>query len=140
MSGVVVRPGVFCRELLESLDASEGRRRRRKRDTTPDAIGLAMKKQLLEGAAAADPAPEDFEGWLLERCLQEGAGGGGLHALALSILEEWRFAAEADHFREWLERGAPSDDVERAPRDPSGPGPGERHLLESHAREGRPDS
>src|SRR2546422_5226163 len=38
------RPGEICRELLAALDASEGRRRRRKRDTTPDAIGLTIKR------------------------------------------------------------------------------------------------
>src|SRR5690606_22702639 len=42
------RPADFCRGLLAALDASEGRRRRRKRDTTPDAIGLAIKRELLE--------------------------------------------------------------------------------------------
>src|SRR5438132_12968000 len=44
------RPAVVCRELLAALDASEGRRRRRKRDTTPDAIGLTIKRDLLERA------------------------------------------------------------------------------------------
>jgi hypothetical protein len=42
-----LRPAEFCRQLLATLDVSEGRRKRRKRDTTPDAIGLAIKRDLL---------------------------------------------------------------------------------------------
>jgi hypothetical protein len=52
-----LRPAEVCRALLAALDASEGRRRRRKRDTTPDAIGLAIKRCLLEQAVREDPAP-----------------------------------------------------------------------------------
>src|SRR5690606_28676862 len=83
------RPAEFCRGLLAALDASEGRRRRRKRDTTPDAIGLAIKRELLEAAMADDPAPEEFEAWLLGRCLAVGHGSGGVRAMALSIWHEW---------------------------------------------------
>lgn len=104
-----LRPAEFCRELIAALDASDGRRRRRKRNTTPDAIGIALKRELLELAIAADPAPELFESWLYERCLVE--PNGGVQAMALSILEEWRFAAQAEDFRHWLAQGAPSDDA-----------------------------
>ncbi|MEX2283251.1 MAG: hypothetical protein WEE89_12275 [Gemmatimonadota bacterium] len=104
-----VRPAEFCRELIAALDASDGRRRRRKRNTTPDAIGMAVKRELLEQTITADPAPEMFEDWLYERCLVE--PNGGVHAMALSILEEWRFAAQAEDFRCWLAQGAPSDDA-----------------------------
>ena len=31
--------------------------------------------------------------------------------MALSIFEEWRLAHDADAFRDWLARGAPSDDA-----------------------------
>jgi hypothetical protein len=106
-----LRPAEFCREVIASLEASEGRRRRRKRDTTPDAIGLSMKRRLLEQGIADDPEPEAFESWLFERCLAEGPGNGGLRAVALSVLEEWRFTADVDGFREWLAAGAPSDDA-----------------------------
>ena len=105
------RPGDICRELLATLDASEGRRKRRKRDTTPDAIGLTLKRELLERAVAADPEPDDFEAWLLEQCRAAGEGDGGVRAMAQSIFEEWCLAREAESFREWLERGAPSDDA-----------------------------
>jgi hypothetical protein len=106
------RPREICRELLAALDAAEGRRRRRKRDTTPDAIGLTIKRELLERAVAADPEPEGFEAWLHEQCLRAGGSEGGVRAMALSIFEEWRLAQDAGGgaFREWLEQGAPSDD------------------------------
>ena len=115
-----LRPGEVCRELLAALDASEGRRRRRKRDTTPDAIGLAIKRELLERAVAADPEPDQFEGWLLEQCLAAGGSEGGVRAMALSIFEEWRLARDAESFREWLARGAPSDDAVREGTAPKG--------------------
>jgi hypothetical protein len=107
------RPAVVCRELLNALEASEGRRRRRKRDTTPDAIGLGVKRALLEAVVVADPDPTDFEGWLLARCLEpyEEASVGAMRAMALDVLNEWRLACLTDDFAAWLERGAPSDDV-----------------------------
>ena len=105
------RPSEVCRELLAALEASEGRRQRRKRDTTPDTIGLDMKRELLERAVAADPEPGAFETWLHEQCVAAGAGEGGVRAIALSIFEEWRLAHEAESFRTWLAHGAPSDDV-----------------------------
>jgi len=105
------RPAEVCRELLAALTASEGRRARRKRDTTPDAIGLAMKRELLERAVVADPEPEEFEGWLCRECDAVGAGGGGLRAIALVVFEGWRLAEEAKEFREWLACGAPSEDA-----------------------------
>jgi hypothetical protein len=42
-------------DLLNALEASEGRRQRRKRDTTPDAIGLGIKRRLLEEAIHVSP-------------------------------------------------------------------------------------
>lgn len=107
----ILRPAEFCRDMLATIDASEGRRRRRKRNTTPDAIGLEMKRALLEDAITADPVPDQFESWLFQRCLAAGSGNGGLRAVALAVLEEWRFASQVDEFRDWLAAGAPSDDV-----------------------------
>ena len=105
------RPATICRELLAALEASEGRRRRRKRDTTPDAIGLGIKRALLERAVADDPAPAAFEGWLLERCLSAGGETGATRAMALEVLAEWRLAASLPEFCAWLDQGAPSEDV-----------------------------
>lgn len=104
------RPIDVCRALLDALDATEGRRRRRKRNTSADAIGIGMKRELLERALQDDPDPADFEGWLLERCFEHGRGEGAWRAMALDIFQEWRMAGAAPSFRTWLEAGAPSDD------------------------------
>ena len=93
-----------------ALEASEGRRRRRKRNTSADAIGLSIKRELLEQAVADDPEPDEFEGWLLERTLSAGAGSGGVRAMALGIWDEWKLATRGDGYGTWLARGAPSDD------------------------------
>jgi hypothetical protein len=105
-----LRPAAFCRQLLAATDASEGRRKRRKRDTTPDAIGLAIKRDLLTRAAEADPAPEQFEGWLLEQTFRAPASG-PVRALSSEILTEYRFACADPTFRGWLADGAPSADT-----------------------------
>src|SRR6266496_2164849 len=68
-------------------------------------------RDLLERAVAADPEPDAFEAWLHEQCLAAGGSEGGVRAMALSIFEEWRLAHDADAFRDWLARGAPSDDA-----------------------------
>jgi len=108
-----LRPAAVCRALLAALEAAEGRRRRRKRDTTPDAIGLAIKRHLLEQAVREDPAPEIFEEWLLRSAAPADlqATPGALAAMARSVFDEWRMAHRLGAFREWLERGAPSDDA-----------------------------
>ena len=104
-----MRPAEFARGLLQALEASEGRRRKRKRDQTPDTIGLAIKRGLLEAAVAEDPEPEAFEAWLVERCLGA-ASVGGARAMALEIFDEWRLAARSPEFSAWLSSGAVSDD------------------------------
>jgi hypothetical protein len=107
-----LRPAEFCRQLLAALGASEGRRKRRKRDTTPDAIGMTIKRDLLERAVQEDPAPESFEPWLMERCRDVGAASGPVCAMAQEIYAEWRLADASGSFREWLTQGAPSDDAQ----------------------------
>ena len=125
----LLRPADVCRRLLAALDASEGRRRRRKRDTTPDAIGMAIKRRLLDDTVRGDPEPDDYEGWLLERCLAAGGTGQGsaeavpsgpLRAMARDILGEWRLAQASGEFRDWLADGAPSDDNVRSPQPDAG--------------------
>jgi hypothetical protein len=113
-----LRPSHFAAELLGALEASEGRRKRRVRDTTPDAIGLRIKRELLEQAVRDDPDPPHFEEWLTERCFDAGLADGPVRAMALSIWDEWRLAAMSTEFRQWLARGAPSDDRDGSPRDP----------------------
>jgi hypothetical protein len=106
-----LRPADVCRQLLATLDASEGRRKRRKRNTTPDAIGLAMKRDLLAEAVQDDPEPAAFEGWLMGRCRASGISDGPVRAMALEILAEWRLTEASQPFRHWLGQGAPSDDA-----------------------------
>jgi len=107
-----LRPARVCRALLLALDASEGRRRLRKRDTTPDAIGLSLKRQLLIRAVEADPDPDEFEAWLLDRCLAQADRGavGALRAMAREVIAEWRLAGVSPEFRTWLGAGARSED------------------------------
>ena len=110
-----LRPADVCRALLAALEASEGRRRKRKRDQRPDAIGLALKRNLLQRAVDDDPAPDVFEQWLLDyapTCTAPGEAGPAL-AMALAVFEEWRLAHSLSEFRSWLEDGAPSDDTDR---------------------------
>lgn len=112
-SASALRPAEACRRLLGAMDASEGRRKRRKRDTRPDLIGLGIKRDLLAQATLDDPSADDFEGWLLEQCLDAGPLAGATRAMALEVLHEWRLATAAPGFGDWLEAGAPSDDAKR---------------------------
>ena len=108
-----LRPADVCRALLAALEASEGRRRKRKRDQRPDALGLALKRELLQRAVQEDPGPEAFEEWLLNypsTCQQPGLAGPAL-AMARSVFEDWRLAHASPDFRMWLAKGAPSDDA-----------------------------
>ena len=109
----LLRPAQVCRALLSALDAAEGRRRRRQRDTTPDVLGLGIKRALLEAAVRSDPEPDAFEDWLFERCLtgMDGAPPGAVRAMARDVLLEWQLARSMPAFGGWLARGAPSDDV-----------------------------
>ncbi|HEV8634395.1 MAG TPA: type III secretion fhipep protein [Chloroflexota bacterium] len=108
------RPADFGRRALSALDASEGRRRRRKRDTTPDAIGMGIKRDLLERLAAEDPPPERFEAWLLQQVTAAPASG-PVRALCAEMLSEYRFAGADPTFRRWLAEGAPSADADLEP-------------------------
>lgn len=108
-----LRPADVCNALLAALDAADGRRRKRKRDQTPDTIGLSIKRMLLERAVHDDPNPEAFEEWLLNYPVRyaETGSSGAVSAMARAVLEEWRLAHSLDEFRVWLEQGAPSDDA-----------------------------
>lgn len=118
-----LRPAEVCKALLAALDAAEGRKRKRKRDQTPDTIGLSIKRSLLERAVEDDPNPDAFEEWLLRYPIHCNTPQwpGAVSAMARALLEEWRLAHSLGEFRAWLEQGAPSDDAkddrprERAP-------------------------
>jgi hypothetical protein len=109
---VTVTPGELCGGLLDALDASEGRRRRRSRNTTADSIGLDIQRAILEAAVREQPGAADFERWLLERCFAEGESDGAHRAMALSIWHEWQLAWRAGSMSAWLSAGARSDDRE----------------------------
>lgn len=106
-----LRPAAVCARLLAAMEGTEGRRKRRKRNTTPDAIGLGIKRDLLARAVADDPPPAEFEGWLLDQCLTAGPLAGATRAMALDVRDEWHLALASDGFRAWLDAGAPSDDT-----------------------------
>ena len=112
MAAVSARPSDLCRGLIAALEASEGRRRRRHRDTTPDAIGFGIKRDLLEAALRDDPDPDAFEAWLLAQCSEasETVSAGAVRAIARDVLAEWRLAAASPGFSRWLDGGAPSAD------------------------------
>jgi hypothetical protein len=109
-----LRPAEICKALLAALDAAEGRRRKRKRDQTPDAIGLSIKRCLLERAVQEDPNPDAFDEWLLNYPVRyaQPDSSGAVSAMARAVLEEWRLAHSLGEFRVWLEQGAPSDDAQ----------------------------
>jgi hypothetical protein len=105
-----IRPAEFCRQFLNTLDASEGRRKKRKRDTTPDALGMQIKGELLRRAIDADPDPDDFEGWLLAQTLSAPAGG-PVRAMCSEIFDNYRFARADPAYMRWLSDGAHSADA-----------------------------
>lgn len=109
--GAPLRPAEFCRLFLAALAAAEGRKRRRKRDQTPDTIGLNLKRELLERAIAADPEPADFEAWLLAQTLAAPAAG-PVRAMCGEILHEYRVACIDPDYGRWLAAGAYSADAE----------------------------
>jgi hypothetical protein len=118
LSPATLRPAQLCQALLSALEASEGRRRKRKRDQTADAIGLTIKRELLEHAVEEDPAPDAFEEWLLGYSLnsRSTASVGAIAAMARAVLEEWRLVHRMTEFKSWLELGAPSDDTDEKRR------------------------
>ena len=114
------RPSDVCKALLAALDAAEGRRRNRKRDQTPDAIGLAIKRDVLESVVHDDPSPELFESWLLKYVEKQesNCSPGAVSAMARAVLDEWRLAHSMNDFKAWLDSGAPSDDASAGPATP----------------------
>ena len=113
----VRRPAQVCRALLAALEAADGRRKSRKRDQTPDTVGLNARRELLEAAVRDDPEPDAFEAWLLRYVETHAAtqARGTAMAVARAILEEWRLAHSLREFAAWLDRGAPSEDRNTKP-------------------------
>jgi hypothetical protein len=88
----VTRPRDFALFLLGSGDAAP---RQRARDQQADAAGLALKRRVLAEVVARDPDPDGLEAVLLEIVDEFGPPTGPTRAVALSVLEEWRFAASS---------------------------------------------
>ena len=109
---MTLTPAELCRGLLGALDASEGRRKRRVRNTTADSIGLEVQRTLLEDVVREEPAPDEFEAWLVARCEAEGLADGALRAMALSVWDQWQLAQHAPDVQAWILAGARSDDRE----------------------------
>lgn len=103
-------PAEFCKGLLSALEASDGRRARRKRDTRADTIGLDIKRRILQAAVEQQPRANAFEAWLVQQCRPAGVADGGIRAMALSIWDEWQLYAVSGEFRSWIDSGAYSED------------------------------
>lgn len=102
---VPFRPAEFARLARGSIEVSEGRRRRRQRDTLADSLGLDMKRDLLLAIEAADPEPEDFERFLLEYALTHQPSG-SIRGVCTDLWSEWESAQLAPTFADWLRSGA----------------------------------
>lgn len=126
-----LRPREVATSLFNALEASEGRRKRRVRDTTADSIGMQIKRDLLVAISNADPDPQDFERWLMDYCDASAPADGPVRAMALSIWDEWRLADASPDFRLWLAEGAPSDDRE-------GSEDGEKHRFREGSASAQP--
>lgn len=117
----LLSPARVCEALLGALEASQGRRRMRKRDQTPDAFGLDIKRRMLQDVVRQDPDSDAFEQWLLlytqARERDGDPAAGAVAAMARAIFDEWRLAHAMRDFALWLEKGAPSQDASgEAPR------------------------
>lgn len=103
-------PADLCRGLLGALEASEGRRKRRARNTTADSIGLAIQQEMLEAAVREQPSPDEFEGWLWRQCMADGTADGPRRAMALTIWDQWQLARHVSDVESWIAGGGRSDD------------------------------
>jgi hypothetical protein len=74
---------------------------------------MTIKRDLLELAVRENPEPEAFEPWLMACCRVAGGISGPMRAMAQEVLAEWQLAEASPSFREWLDRGAPSDDAQQ---------------------------
>lgn len=111
-----LQPAQFCAYLLEAMGESEARRKRRKRDTGPDVIGMGIKRDLLRRAVDEDPPADEFEEWLVHQVLVADAAG-PVRAMAIEILADFENARAFDSFNQWLAEGAPTPRV----KDPARP-------------------
>ncbi len=88
----MTRPRDFALFLLGSGDVAP---RQRARDQQADAAGLALKRRVLAEVVARDPDPDELEADLLDVVDEFGPPTGPTRAVAISVLEEYRFAANS---------------------------------------------
>src|SRR3954453_8956516 len=74
------------------LGSGETAPRKRARDQQADAAGLELKRRVLAEVVARAPSADQFEAELLAIVDEFGPPAGPTRAIALGILEEWRFA------------------------------------------------
>jgi hypothetical protein len=92
MSGqepTALRPRDLALLLLASRDL---RPRKRARDQQADLAGLELKRRVLEGVAAIDPEPGEFEAALLRIAGDLGGPSGPARAVAALVRDEWDMA------------------------------------------------
>ena len=94
------------------LGSGETAPRMRARDQQADAAGLELKRRVLTEVVVRDPAADEFEPELLSIVDDLGPPTGPTRAVALGILEEWRFAAASP---EWVPHLLGEAVAERAP-------------------------
>jgi hypothetical protein len=76
---------------------------------------------MLEAAIRDEPSPDEFEGWLMERCAAEGLADGALRAMALFIWDQWQLASRAPDMQAWIAAGGQSDDRDPRTTTPKSP-------------------
>jgi hypothetical protein len=80
-----------CRDLLATFLTSDAVLRRGAR-TVQEIIAMAFERAVLERAITDDPDPEDFESWLVERCIElapESRGESWVRNTAVRIHDRW---------------------------------------------------
>jgi hypothetical protein len=93
-----LRPRDFALLMLASGDLLP---RQRARDQQADRAGMDLKRQLLDAVAARDPEPEELEEVLMDLVVEQ-TPVGPMRAIAGSLLEEWRMAADTPEWVEFL--------------------------------------
>jgi hypothetical protein len=88
----MTRPKDFALFLLGSTEAAP---RQRARDQQADAAGLELKRKVLVELVARDPEPDEVEAALVDIVDALGPPTGPTRAVALGVLDEWRFAASS---------------------------------------------
>jgi hypothetical protein len=90
------RPAQVCRDLLATLRVSDALRRRGAR-TVAEIIAMAFERAVLERAIIEDPGPEEFESWLVERCIElapDSRGESWVRTTAVQIHDRWLAARD----------------------------------------------